>query len=590
MFFDLQRFVTIETIYGPKWVKETYPAFPNTWYFVPEGQSAVIDDENGFIGWSSVELTNVVSVTPDNSLVVTITPVDYNMSKVRATGELAPALHVRDPEFGYYSKVNPNGTLSGADPIAGGAWYPFYRREGWWGYLSANATTFHEGYLDDNFYSHRIDPLLAVVIKNADGVIGTPPNITVFSDQGNTPRDMTFENASFESSYNLHDLKIMYNGEEYCIPPNYTYAFPCQETIYGSQWRPSNGNWVFLPSGASATLNNKTGDLMNTDTTTIQISNVSKVSGSRTAATLTLASGKTVSDVTVTGADAGGLTATVSGQQYYVDSNGKLVSLYSQINGAQWRNATPSGAAKWVYLPSGKSANVNVITGDMGSTSTTVLQITGVSNVTGDAASATATLSGALADVTVTGSAASSVIITVDGTEYYVSGNKLTALYTVINGAQWLENDGSYVFLPAGVSAQISNKTGAMVSTDTTTLQITGVSGVSGNARTATITLAGEISDVTVTGAAVRDVIIKIGVIKYSVNENGKLVQAVLAPPTTQIISIVEKGGAESSQQKLDYLNPKASDEQISTFMNALNSLTVNKTTKTIRVDKRTIL
>lgn len=349
----------------------------------------------------------------------------------------------------------------------------------------------------------------------------------------------------------------------------------------------SGDKWGWLSAYSATTQAERLID--NDSAVTVWITGVSNVTGNAYAATATLASGVAVSDVTVTGSGAGYLTLTIDDTEYTV-SNNKLVAYAITINGAQWRNATPSGTAKWVYLPAGAVAKVNANSGNMVSTSTTVLQITGVSNVTGDAASATATLSGALADVTVTGSAASSVIITVDGTEYYVSGNKLTALYTVINGAQWLENDGSYVFLPAGVSAQISNKTGAMVSTDTTTLQITGVSGVSGNARTATITLAGEISDVTVTGAAVRDVIIKIGVIKYSVNENGKLVQAVLAPPTTQIISIVEKGGAESSQQKLDYLNPKASDEQISTFMNALNSLTVNKTTKTIRVDKRTIL
>ena len=100
------------------------------------------------------------------------------------------------------------------------------------------------------------------------------------------------------------------------ISGNAWYALYSEQTTFG--WLNAN----------STTMND--GYLDDGDSNvTVWITNVSAVSGTAAAATATLASGKTISDVTVTGGAAETIHITIGGVEYAVDGCGKLCNLSS---------------------------------------------------------------------------------------------------------------------------------------------------------------------------------------------------------------------------------------------------------------------
>lgn len=118
------------------------------------------------------------------------------------------------------------------------------------------------------------------------------------------------------------------------------------------------------------------------------------------------------------------------------------------------------------------------------------------------------------------------------------------------------------------------------------TVWITHINSINGSPNAASGVLAAgkTINEVKVTGSNASALTLTIGGVKYRVDISGEL--AALPAVSTKIINRTRRAGSKIKSSQIGYVNPDATDDQLATFMNALNGLSDNASAGFFRVDK----
>lgn len=359
-------------INGAQWLNAT-PSFEPKWVYLPAGASAYQNTNTLDLSSkdarenTTIQITNVAGVSGTATAATATLSGGSAISDVTVTGSGVSNFRVTigGTEYG----VNANGKLEVPEvQISGAQWRANPAGGTNWVFLPAGATAM----VNSTTGAMSDTSATAIQMTNVSNVTGNGTAATATLASGKAVSDVTVTGSA------ISGLTVAINSVQYYVSSNKLAVL--YSTINGAQWRANGSQWVYLPSGASATLNNKTGNLTGTSTTVLQISGVANVTGDDSDVTATLASGCAISDVTVTGSAAGGLTVTVGGTAYSVNSSGKLVKILLLSKAEASETYLSKADASSTYLTQSTAASTYLGKSDKAASAATADNLSASSN------------------------------------------------------------------------------------------------------------------------------------------------------------------------------------------------------------------
>lgn len=352
-------------------------------------------------------------------------------------------------------------------------------------------------------------------------------------------------------------LRITIDGVKYMVDDDgHLVEVPTAVDISGSAWyalysEQTTFGWL---STDSTTAN--AGYLDDNDSSvTIWITNLSAMSGTATAATGTLASGKAISDVTVTGTGASSLHVTIGGTEYLVNGSGKLV--IAEHTGAD--------ALRRVV----QSANVDA---------DTLRRVVASELVLADALRRIIR----------------SEALEVDALRRIIRGEslELDTLRRVALGETFGGDTLLKIICGENFAADVLRRIIQSETIDADTLlEIICSENIAGDTLAkilrAESALADTLLKIGVGENAVADTLREIISSEHTIGDTERILLGKLVE--TYIINRVKNSSGKTVTRKVSGVNPNASDENLATFMDALNSLTTNRKDKILRANKNVL-